>query len=48
VDASNKALAEARKNVKKTAAMAQEGIAKLKERAPKAAVKTPARRKPRA
>jgi hypothetical protein len=48
VDASNKALAEARKNVKKTAAMAQEGIAKLKERAPKAAVKKPARRKPRA
>jgi hypothetical protein len=48
VDASNKALAEARKNVKKTAAMAQEGIAKLKEHAPKAAVKAPARRKPRA
>ena len=46
VDASNKALAEARKNVKKTAALAQEGIAKLKEHAPKAA-KAPARRKAR-
>jgi hypothetical protein len=44
VEASNKALAQARKNVKKTAVMAQEGIAKLKEHAPKA----PARRKPRA
>jgi Phasin protein len=47
VDASNKALAEARKNAKKTAELAQEGIAKLKEHAPKAA-KTPARRKARA
>jgi len=44
----NKALAEARKNVKKTAVMSQEGIAKLKEHAPKVAVKTPARHKPRA
>jgi hypothetical protein len=34
--------------VKKTAVMAQEGIAKLKEHAPKVAVKAPARRKPRA
>ena len=47
VDASNKALAEARKNAKKTAELAQEGIAKLKEHAPKAA-KAPARRKGRA
>jgi hypothetical protein len=48
VDASNKALAEARKNAKKTAALAQEGIAKLKEHAPKAAAKAPARRRARA
>ena len=48
VDASNKAFAEVRKNAKKSAEMAQEGIAKLKAHAPKAAVKTPARRKPRA
>ena len=47
VDASNKALAEARKNAKKTAALAQEGLAKLKEHAPKA-TKAPARRKARA
>ena len=48
VDASNKALAEARKNVKKTAELAKEGVAKLKEHAPKAAAKAPARRKTRA
>ncbi len=49
VEASNKALAEARKNAKKTAALAQEGLAKLKEHAPKAATaKAPARRKARA
>jgi hypothetical protein len=48
VEASNKALAEARKNAKKTAELAQEGIAKLKEHAPKAAAKAPARRKARA
>ncbi|MEY3639020.1 MAG: hypothetical protein RIR68_2153 [Pseudomonadota bacterium] len=48
VDASNKALAVARKNVKKTAAMAQEGMAKLKATTPKVAAKAPARRKPRA
>lgn len=47
VEASNKALAQARKNAKKTAELAQEGIAKLKEHAPKAA-KSPARRKARA
>ena len=47
VDAGNKALAEARQNAKKTAELAQEGIAKLKEHAPKAA-KAPARRKARA
>jgi hypothetical protein len=47
VDASNKALAEARKNAKKTTALAQEGLAKLKEHAPKA-TKAPARRKARA
>lgn len=47
VEAGNKALAEARKNAKKTAALAQEGLAKLKEHAPKAA-KAPARRKARA
>ena len=47
VDAGNKALAEARKNAKKTAELAQEGIAKLKEHAPKAA-KAPVRRKARA
>lgn len=48
VEAGNKALAEARKNAKKTAALAQEGLAKLKEHAPKAAAKAPARRKARA
>ena len=48
VEASNKALAEARKSAKKTAELAQEGIAKLKEHAPKAAAKAPARRKARA
>lgn len=48
VDAGNKALAEARKNAKKTAELAQEGLAKLKEHAPKVAVKAPARRKARA
>jgi hypothetical protein len=48
VDASNKALAEARKNAKKTAEWAQEGLAKLKEHAPKAAAKAPVRRKARA
>jgi hypothetical protein len=48
VDASNKALAEARKNAKKTAELAQEGLAKLKEHAPKAAAKAPVRRKARA
>jgi tetratricopeptide (TPR) repeat protein len=47
VEASNKALAEARKNAKKTAELAQEGIAKLKEHAPKA-TKAPVRRKARA
>jgi hypothetical protein len=47
VEAGNKALAEARKNAKKTAELAQEGLAKLKEHAPKAA-KAPARRKARA
>ncbi|WP_353141099.1 phasin family protein [Limnohabitans sp.] len=48
VEAGNKALAEARKNAKKTAELAQEGLAKLKEHAPKAAVKAPVRRKARA
>ncbi len=48
IAASNKALAEARKNAKKTAELAQEGIAKLKEHAPKAAAKAPVRRKARA
>jgi DNA anti-recombination protein RmuC len=48
VDAGNKALAEARKNAKKTAELAQEGLAKLKEHAPKAAAKAPVRRKARA
>ena len=47
VDASNKAFAEVRKNAKKTAELAQEGIAKLKANAPKAAAKTAARRKTR-
>ena len=47
VDASNKAFAEVRKNAKKTAELAQEGLAKLKEHAPKAAAKAPARRKAR-
>jgi hypothetical protein len=48
LDAGNKALAEARKNAKKTAAMAQEGLAELKKHAPQAAAKAPARRKSRA
>lgn len=48
VDASNKALAVARQNVKKTAELAHDGMAKLKAQAPKAAAKAPARRKPRA
>ena len=48
VEAGNKALAEARKNAKKTAALAQEGLAKLKENAPKAAPKSATRRKTRA
>jgi hypothetical protein len=48
MEASNKALAEARKNAKKSAELAQEGLAKLKEHAPKAAVKAPVRRKARA
>lgn len=48
VDAGNKALAEARKNAKKAAELAQEGLAKFKEHAPKVATKTPARRKTRA
>ena len=48
VDAGNKALAEARKNAKKTAELAQEGLTKLKEHAPKSAAKAPARRKARA
>lgn len=48
VDAGNKALAEARKNAKKTAELAQEGIAKLQAHAPKAAKTTAARRKARA
>ena len=48
VDAGNKALAEARKNAKKTAELAQEGLANLKAHAPKAAAKAPARRKARA
>ena len=48
VEAGNKALAEARKNAKKTADLAQEGLAKLKEHAPKAAAKAPVRRKVRA
>lgn len=47
VDAGNKALAEARKNAKKTAELAQEGLAKLKEHAPKAAAKKPTRRSTR-
>lgn len=47
VDASNKAFAEVRKNAKKTAELAHEGIAKLKANAPKAAAKTAARRKTR-
>jgi hypothetical protein len=48
VEAGNKALAEARKNAKKTAELAQEGLAKMKEHAPKAAAKAPVRRKARA
>lgn len=48
VEAGNKALAEARKNAKRTAELTQEGLAKLKEHAHKAAVKTSARRKARA
>ena len=47
VDASNKAFAEVRKNAKKAAELAQEGIAKLKANAPKVAAKAPARRKAR-
>jgi len=47
VEASNKALTEARKNAKKTVELAQEGLAKLKAHAPQAA-KAPARRKARA
>ena len=47
VDAGNKALAEARKNAKKTAELAQEGLSKLKQHAPQAAAKAPARRKTR-
>ena len=46
VDASNKALDVARKNVKKSAELAQESMAKLKQHAPKA-TKAPARRKAR-
>jgi hypothetical protein len=48
VEAGNKAIAEARKNAKKSAELAQEGLAKLKEHAPKVATKAPARRKARA
>ncbi len=50
VDAGNKALTEARKNAKKTASLAQEGLAKFKEHAPKVtkATKAPVRRKARA
>jgi hypothetical protein len=48
LEASNKALTEARKNAKKTAELAQEGLNKLKEHAPKAATKAPVRRKARA
>ena len=40
IDAGNKALAEARKTAKKSAELAQESLAKLKEHAPQAAVKT--------
>jgi hypothetical protein len=47
VDASNKAFAEVRKNAKKTAELAQDGISKLKAHAPKAPAKTAARRKTR-
>jgi F0F1-type ATP synthase membrane subunit b/b' len=43
----NQALAEARKNAKKIAELAQEGLANLKEHAPKAS-KAPERRKARA
>jgi hypothetical protein len=45
VEADNNALAEARKNAKKTAALAQEGLAKLKQHAPKVAAKSTVRRK---
>jgi hypothetical protein len=57
IDAGNKAIAEARKTAKQSAALAQESLAKLKAHAPKAAVKatakqparkTAARRKARA
>ena len=48
IESSNQAIAQARKTAKQTVAMAQEGLAKLKEHAPKAAVKAPARRKARA
>jgi len=49
VDASNKALAEARKNAKHTAEIVQESLTKLKEHAPQhTAKKAPVRRKARA
>jgi hypothetical protein len=48
VDASNKALAEARKTAKKSAELAQQSLAQLKEHAPKAAAKAPVRRRTRA
>ena len=48
IESSNQAIAQARKTAKQSVAMAQEGLAKLKEHAPKAAVKAPARRKARA
>jgi hypothetical protein len=47
VEASNKALAEARQNAKKTVELAQEGLAKLKPQAAQPS-KAPARRKTRA
>lgn len=48
IESSNQAIAQARKTAKQTVAMAQEGLAKLQEHAPKVAVKAPARRKARA
>jgi hypothetical protein len=48
IESGNQAIAQARKTAKQSAAMAQEGLAKLKEHAPKATVKAPARRKARA